>query len=100
MPRADRLRRDWRAGGGDLSADRTFTVGAGYGITVNADDVALSSSVAGAGLTYTTGVLAKYAKDFPKVGAFTVDEVFGGWKKAQADHFADGGSFDQIYLKK
>ncbi len=45
-------------GGGDLSADRTFTVGAGYGITVNADDVALSSSVAGAGLTYTTGVLA------------------------------------------
>jgi sulfate transport system substrate-binding protein len=26
-----------------------------------------------------------------------VDEVFGGWKKAQADHFADGASFDQIY---
>lgn len=45
-------------GGGDLSADRTFTVGAGYGITVNADDVALASSAAGAGLTYTTGVLA------------------------------------------
>ena len=45
-------------GGGDLSADRTFTVGAGYGITVNADDVALASSVAGDGLTYTTGVLA------------------------------------------
>ena len=45
-------------GGGDLSADRSFTVGAGYGITVNADDVALASSTAGAGLTYTTGVLA------------------------------------------
>ena len=45
-------------GGGDLSADRTFAVGAGLGITVNADDVALASSVAGNGLTYTTGVLA------------------------------------------
>jgi len=28
---------------------------------------------------------------------FTVDEVFGGWQKAQAKHFADGGVFDQIY---
>ena len=45
-------------GGGDLSADRTFTVGAGLGITVNADDVALASSVAGNGLTYSSGVLA------------------------------------------
>jgi sulfate transport system substrate-binding protein len=27
-----------------------------------------------------------------------VDEVFGGWKKAQETHFADGGVFDQIYL--
>lgn len=61
------------AGGGALSADATLsvnagaglvlsgddvTVGAGLGITVNADDVALASSVAGAGLTYDTGVLA------------------------------------------
>lgn len=45
-------------GGGDLSADRTLAIGAGNGITVNADDVALASSTAGAGLTYTTGVLA------------------------------------------
>jgi sulfate transport system substrate-binding protein len=28
---------------------------------------------------------------------FTIDEVFGGWEKAQALHFADGGVFDQIY---
>ena len=27
----------------------------------------------------------------------TIDEAFGGWKKAQAEHFADGGFFDQIY---
>ncbi len=45
-------------GGGDLSADRSFAVGAGLGITVNADDVALASSVAGDGLTYSSGVLA------------------------------------------
>jgi len=41
-------------------------------------------------------VLAKYAKDFPKVNTFTVDEVFGGWKKAQKDHFDDGGLYDQV----
>ena len=28
---------------------------------------------------------------------FTIDEVFGGWQKAQKTHFADGGMFDQIY---
>lgn len=44
-------------------------------------------------------VLAKYAKDFPKVGTFTVDEVFGGWKKAQKDHFDDGGYYDQIIVR-
>ena len=44
-------------------------------------------------------VLAKYAKDFPKVGTFTVDEVFGGWKKAQKEHFDDGGLYDQIVLR-
>ena len=41
---------------------------------------------------------AKYAGQFPKVNLFTVDDVFGGWKKAQEIHFADGGVFDQIYL--
>jgi sulfate/thiosulfate-binding protein len=40
---------------------------------------------------------AKYAAQFGKVNLFTVDEVFGGWQKAQAAHFADGGTFDQIF---
>ena len=40
---------------------------------------------------------AKYGPDFPKLKLFTVDQVFGGWQKAQATHFADGGVFDQIY---
>ena len=43
---------------------------------------------------------AKYASVFPKVELFTIDEAFGGWSKAAATHFADGGTFDQIYLKK
>ena len=34
---------------------------------------------------------------FPKIKLFTIDQVFGGWQKAQATHFADGGIFDQIY---
>ena len=43
---------------------------------------------------------AKYAKQFPKVTLFTIDEVFGGWTQAQKAHFADGGSFDQVYTRK
>ena len=43
---------------------------------------------------------AKYAGQFPKVKLFTVDEVFGGWAKAQQAHFADGGRFDKAYLAK
>ncbi|MBI4324522.1 MAG: sulfate ABC transporter substrate-binding protein [Chloroflexi bacterium] len=39
---------------------------------------------------------AKYTHVFPKVNLFTIDEVFGGWSKAQKTHFADGGMFDQI----
>jgi sulfate transport system substrate-binding protein len=39
----------------------------------------------------------KYEKQFPKINLFTIDEVFGGWKKAQQAHFNDGGVFDQIY---
>jgi sulfate/thiosulfate-binding protein len=42
-------------------------------------------------------VLAKYAKTFPKVTLFTIDEVFGGWTKAQKAHFDDSGIFDRIY---
>ncbi|HEY9217372.1 MAG TPA: sulfate ABC transporter substrate-binding protein [Phenylobacterium sp.] len=40
---------------------------------------------------------AKWAKKFPKIPMVTVDDTFGGWKKAQATHFADGGVFDRIY---
>jgi len=43
---------------------------------------------------------AKYAGQFPKVTLFTIDQVFGGWAKAQQTHFADGGTFDQIYVRK
>jgi sulfate transport system substrate-binding protein len=42
-------------------------------------------------------VAARYQTQFPKITLFTVDELFGGWKKAQATHFDDGGVFDQIY---
>ncbi|HEY6168004.1 MAG TPA: sulfate ABC transporter substrate-binding protein [Verrucomicrobiae bacterium] len=38
----------------------------------------------------------KFAADFPKLDLFTIDEVFGGWEKAQKTHFADGGVFDQL----
>lgn len=47
-----------------------------------------------------TKVAAKYAAQFPKLKLITIDESFGGWQKAQKTHFADGGTFDQIYLKK
>jgi sulfate/thiosulfate transport system substrate-binding protein len=43
---------------------------------------------------------AKYASQFPKIKLFTIDEAFGGWEKADKEHFADGGSFDQIYTRK
>ena len=43
---------------------------------------------------------AKYANQFPKLALFTIDEAFGGWTQADKAHFADGGSFDQIYTNK
>jgi sulfate transport system substrate-binding protein len=42
-------------------------------------------------------VAKKYAASFPRVNLITIDDVFGGWQKAQQAHFADGGVFDQIY---
>ncbi len=42
-------------------------------------------------------VLAKYASRFPKLDLLSIDDVFGGWAKAQKTHFADGGVFDSIY---
>jgi sulfate transport system substrate-binding protein len=41
-------------------------------------------------------ILARYAGQFPAVRTFTVDEMFGGWKQAQRDHFADGARYDRI----
>ena len=44
--------------------------------------------------------LKKYAAQFPPIQTFTVEQVFGGWRKAMDTHFRDGGVFDQIYSKK
>ncbi len=43
---------------------------------------------------------AKYAKQFAKLALFRIEDAYGGWDKATQDHFADGGSFDQIYTRK
>jgi sulfate transport system substrate-binding protein len=44
-------------------------------------------------------ILKKYTEkgSFAAVERFTIDDVFGGWQKAQQEHFEDGGVFDQIY---
>ncbi len=42
-------------------------------------------------------IAAKYAGQFSQVKLVTVDEIFGGWQKAQKTHFGEGGIFDQIY---
>jgi sulfate transport system substrate-binding protein len=44
-------------------------------------------------------VAKKYESKFPKVNLVKIDDVFGGWQKAQKTHFADGGTFDEIYQK-
>jgi len=43
---------------------------------------------------------AKVEKQFSKLNLFTIDEMFGGWASAQKTHFADGGTFDQIFTRK
>lgn len=42
-------------------------------------------------------VLKKYAAQFPNIKLFTIADIAGDWKKAQAKHFADGAIFDQVY---
>ncbi|MGB3867566.1 MAG: sulfate ABC transporter substrate-binding protein [Xanthobacteraceae bacterium] len=42
-------------------------------------------------------IARKYEASFARVELFTIDDVFGGWTKAQKTHFSDGGVFDQIY---
>ena len=44
-------------------------------------------------------VATKYERSFPRVDLFTIDDVFGGWRKAQTTHFKDGGIFDSIYAQ-
>ena len=43
---------------------------------------------------------AKYARQFPKINLFTIDQAFGGWTQADKEHFAEGASFDQIFSRK
>jgi len=45
----------------------------------------------------SAAVAAKYAARFPKMSLLQIDRNFGGWKRAQAAHFNDGGVFDQIF---
>lgn len=44
-------------------------------------------------------IAAEFAVQFPKVELFTIESVFGGWAKAQKQHFAEGGTFDVITRK-
>ena len=41
-------------------------------------------------------VAKRYAAEFPRIELFTIDQVFGGWQKAQQVHFRNGGVFDQL----
>ena len=43
---------------------------------------------------------ARYAKQFPKLNLFTIEQAFGGWASADKEHFADGASFDQLYTRR
>jgi sulfate transport system substrate-binding protein len=45
-------------------------------------------------------VMKKYAANYKPIQLFTVDDLFGGWQKAQKVHFDDGGEFDKIYQSK
>jgi sulfate/thiosulfate-binding protein len=46
----------------------------------------------------SAAVAQKYASSFPKITLFTIDEVFGGWQKAQKKHFEDNAVYDQVIL--
>ena len=45
-------------------------------------------------------MLKKYASRFPTVKTFTVEQKLGGWDAVQKVHFADGGVYDQIVVKR
>ncbi|MBF0441686.1 MAG: sulfate ABC transporter substrate-binding protein [Oligoflexales bacterium] len=44
-------------------------------------------------------IMQKYASSFSRMELFSIDDVFGGWNKAQKTHFDDGGTFDKIFIK-
>jgi sulfate transport system substrate-binding protein len=48
---------------------------------------------------FDQNALAKYPGRFPSLPLYSVPDIFGSWEKAQKTHFADGGTFDQIYQK-
>ena len=82
----------------DKVADRkhTRTVAEGY---LNLLYSPLGQDIAGRNFyrPRNAAAQAKYAAQFPDIPLVTIDDPFGGWTKAQAVHFADGGVFDQIY---
>ena len=45
-------------------------------------------------------VTAAHAADFPEVKLVTVDEIFGGWEKVQAEHLAEGGILDKVFVNQ
>ena len=51
-------------------------------------------------IPHLTEMAKKYAGKFKQIPLSTIDDTFGGWQKAQATHFADGGVFDRIYRPK
>ena len=77
----------------DKVVDKHGTAGRGRGlprVPLHATRARRSSPSTTTGRATPT-VAAKYAAQFPKIELFTIDEVFGGWTKAQKTHFADGG---------
>jgi sulfate transport system substrate-binding protein len=49
---------------------------------------------------YDEAAKTKYAAQFPEVRLVTVEDVFGGWEKVQAEHFAEGGLLDKVFLNQ
>ena len=49
---------------------------------------------------YEEAAVTKYAAQFPEVRLVTVEDAFGGWDKVQADHFAEGGLLDKVFLNQ
>lgn len=61
----------------------------------------VAQEIAGRNYYRPTGALTqpKFAAQFPNIETFAIDEVFGGWAKAQKAHFEDGAIFDQIFKR-